>query len=220
MEICMRTMIAAGTLLACLGAPLPAQEHREHTAAGAGATHAAAGWQHLSANERQIAAAVLAAPEAYRAGAGVLGYDAAGKLVELRKPANEMLCLADDPKEARFHVACYHVSLEPFMARGRELTAQGVTGMKRDSIRNADVLAGRVQMPAVAGLYTLTARPGCFDANTGVLCDRVDPVHSVYVPMATTASTGLLDHPTDEHTPFLMSPGTPRAHIMFGAHQH
>jgi hypothetical protein len=198
---------------------LPAQDHDQH-AQHAGGMAASGNWKQLSADARQVAAAVLAAPEEYRDGAGVLGYNSAGKLVELRKAGNDMLCLADDPREERFHVACYHVALDPFMARGRELTAQGVTGMKRDSIRNADVVAGRVKMPAVAGLYTLTARPGCFNAETGQLCDRVNPVHSVYVPFATTASTGLLDHPSDEHTPFLMSPGTPRAHIMFGTHQH
>ena len=30
-----------------------------------------------------------------------------------------MICLADDPNESpRWHVACYHKALEPFMARG------------------------------------------------------------------------------------------------------
>jgi hypothetical protein len=195
-----------------------AQEHNRHEAGSAAAI--APDWEHLSATARVIAAAVYAAPEEYRAAATVLGYDAAGKLVPIRKGANDMVCLADDPKEGRFHVACYHASLEPFMARGRELTANGVTGFARDSIRNADIVAGRVKMPAVAGLYTLTARAGCFDADKGTLCDRVNAVHSVYVPFATPATTGLLDHPTDEHTPFLMSPGTPRAHIMFGRHEH
>jgi hypothetical protein len=35
-------------------------------------------------------------------------------------------CLASDPAVARFHVACYHHSLEPFMACGRALREQGI----------------------------------------------------------------------------------------------
>jgi hypothetical protein len=44
--------------------------------------------------EEQIASAVLAAPEERRAEAAVLGYDAQGKLVTLRKGTNDLICLA------------------------------------------------------------------------------------------------------------------------------
>jgi len=169
----------------------------------------------------QVAGAVMAAPEEFRAGARVLGYTPDGKFVELRKGTNDMICLADDPTESpRWHVACYHKSLEPFMARGRELVTQGVTGWPRDSVRNADIVAGRIKMPPVGGLYTVTAEVGCFDPAKGTLCRGAEPLHSVYVPFATPESTGLLDHPTDNHTPWLMSAGTPKAHIMFGKHEH
>jgi len=167
---------------------------------------------------RQIAEAVTAAPEDMRAGATVLGYSADKKLVQLRKGTNDMICLADDPSLDGFHVACYHKSLEAFMARGRELRAQGIDGAKRDSIRNADVTAGKIKMPAVGALYTLTGPEGSFDPKTGEAKDA-QPLHSVYIPMATTASTGLPEKPTPD-SPWIMSPGTPRAHIMFGTHQH
>ena len=36
---------------------------------------------------------------------------------------NEMVCLADDPKQDGFSAACYHKDLDPFMGRGRELKA-------------------------------------------------------------------------------------------------
>ena len=69
-------------------------------------------------------------------GATVLGYDAAGAVVTLRAGVNDIVCLADDPKEAAFSVACYHKDLEPFMARGRELVAKGVKGKEtgRDAV--------------------------------------------------------------------------------------
>ena len=49
----------------------------------------------------QIESAVLAAPEGRRADAGVLGYDARGALVTLRKAGGDLICLADDPAKGR-----------------------------------------------------------------------------------------------------------------------
>ncbi len=74
----------------------------------------------------QVAGALSAAPEDRRENATVMGYSPAGELVTLRQGANEMICLADKPGDERFHAACYFKALEPFMARGRELRAQGV----------------------------------------------------------------------------------------------
>src|SRR5437016_8213506 len=87
----------------------------------------------------QIAAAILAAPEELRAGAAVLGYNAKGELVKLREGKNEMVCLGNDPTKNTFSVACYHRDLEPFMARGRELLAQKITGKERSDIRFKEV---------------------------------------------------------------------------------
>ena len=94
----------------------------------AAAASAAAQASTIAPAEEQISAAVLPLPADARAGATVLGYAPDGKLTVLRKGAGAMTCLADDPKQTTFHVACYHDSMEPFMARGRELRASGVTG--------------------------------------------------------------------------------------------
>ncbi len=94
----------------------------------------------------QIAGAVLAAPAELREGAAVLGYDAQGKFGPLREGKNEMVCLATDPTKTAFNVACYHKDLEPFMARGRELLEQKVTGAKRNEIRFKEVEDGKVPM--------------------------------------------------------------------------
>ena len=72
--------------------------------------------------DQQITSVVLPLPADLRSGATVLGYGADGKLgVVLRKGTGDMTCLASDPKEQRFHAACYHNDMEPFMARGRAL---------------------------------------------------------------------------------------------------
>ena len=91
-------------------------------------------------------AAVLAAPADRRADATVLGYDEKGALVTLRTGTNDQVCLADDPKDAAFSVACYHKELEPFMARGRALVAEGVKGPPREEIRWKEIEAGTLKM--------------------------------------------------------------------------
>src|SRR4051812_41934179 len=89
--------------------------------------------------EEQIAAAVTALPADARAGATVLGYGSDGALTKLRAGKNEMICLAPAPDAKSFHSACYHQSMEPFMARGRALRAQGVKDPQVDTIRFAEV---------------------------------------------------------------------------------
>jgi len=160
----------------------------------------------------QIAAAVLPLPADARASATVLGYGADGKLITLRKGSGSMTCLADDPKEARFHVACYHDSMEPFMARGRELRTSGVTGTQVDSVRFREAKAGTLKLPNhPASLYSLTG--GAFDPATKT-APGARWLYVVYIPYATSATTGLSDKP-QENAPWIMFPGTPKAHIMF-----
>src|SRR5579872_5815511 len=114
----------------------------------------------------QIASAILAAPAELRDGAAVLGYNAKGELVRLREGKNEMICLASDPAKTTLSVACYHKDLEPFMARGRELSAQGVTGAKRNEIRFKEIEDGKLAMSrAPRTLYVLTGSG--YDAASG-----------------------------------------------------
>ena len=163
-------------------------------------------------SEQQIAAAVSVLPEEERAGASVLGYDAAGKLVSLRKGNGEMVCLGHNPKETTFHVACYHNSMEPFMARGRELRATGVKDPEVDSVRFREVKDGKLAIPKGPSImYQFFG--GSFDpAKNEVSGARL--LYVVYIPFATARSTGLSAKPARD-TPWIMWPGTPKAHIMF-----
>ena len=163
------------------------------------------------APEEQIRAAVLAAPADRRDGAGVLGFDAAGRLVVLRERQNELICLADDPQEERFGAACYHESLEPFMARGRELQKQGMSETERQQARWKEIEAGTLAMPREPrSLHVLSG--SAFDPATGEVRDAFLR-WVVYVPFATAESTGLPTAPAPG-TPWLMFPGTAGAHIM------
>jgi hypothetical protein len=161
--------------------------------------------------ETQIAAAVLAAPAELREGAGVLGYNAKGDLVTLREGKNEMICLASDPGKKAISVACYHRELEPYMARGRELLAQKVTGQQRNDVRWKEVADGKLSLPRQPRtLYVLTGTG--FDAASGKVTDAYLR-WVIYVPYATPESTGLSTKASDG-APWLMSPGTAGAHIM------
>ena len=179
---------------------------------GVVATGAAAQGPAIAPVEEQIAAAVLPLPAEARASATVLGYGSDGKLMTLRKGTGSMICLARDPKQAQFHVACYHESMEPFMARGRELRASGVTGTQVDSVRFRETRAGTLKVPNhPASLYSLTG--GTFDASTKT-ASGARGLYVVYIPYATASTTGLSDKP-QEGAPWIMFPGTPKAHIMF-----
>jgi hypothetical protein len=162
--------------------------------------------------EEQIASAILAAPEERRAGVAVLGYDAQGKVVTLRKGNNDLICLADKPGDTRFSVACYHKDLEPFMARGRELEAQGVTGNDRnEKYRWKEIKEGKLSMPREPRmLYVLTGKG--YDAASGKVINA-SLRWVVYCPFATAESTGLSAKPK-RGEPWLMDAGTPSAHIM------
>lgn len=168
--------------------------------------------QTIPPEAEQIAAAVLPLPASLRAGAGVMGYRTAGKLEVLRQARNGMRCLADDPSDDRFHVACYATSMEPFMARGRQLRASGTPGTMVDTVRFAEVRQGKLRMPtAPAALYSLTGPKDDFDAASG-MAPRSKPLFVLYMPGATSATTGLASAPGKG--PWLMNPGTPRAHLM------
>ncbi len=159
----------------------------------------------------QIAGAVLAAPAELRDGAAVLGFDAQGNRVKLREGKNEMICLASDPAKPTFESDCYHKDLEPFMARGRELLAQKITGTRRNEVRNKEVEEGKISMPREPRtLYVLTGSR--FDSAAGTVQNSYLR-WVIYVPFATPQSTGLSTKGSDG-APWLMSAGTPAAHIM------
>lgn len=166
----------------------------------------------LAPEAQQIAAAVLPLPASLRDGAGVMGYRTAGRLEVLRPARNGMQCLADNPAAEEFHVACYAIAMEPFMARGRALRASGVKGTQVDTVRFAEVRSGALRMPtSPAALYSLTGPKGDFNPATNT-APRSKPLFVLYMPNATSASTGLPTVPGKGA--WLMNPGTPRAHLM------
>ncbi len=174
--------------------------------------------QHVSSQvlgaEIQIKNALLAAPEDKRAGAMVYGYNAKGEFVVLRQGTNEMVCLTDNPTQNGFSVSCYHKDLDPFMARGRELKATGKTYQEIFDIREAEAKSGKLVMPKQASNLQVYSTPSeSYNANTGEVT-KGSFRYVVYIPWATAASTGLPTKPEAPGMPWIMDPGTHRAHIM------
>jgi hypothetical protein len=102
--------------------------------------------------------------------------------------------------------------MEPFMARGRALRAQGIKGDQVDTVRFAEVKAGKLKVPTEPSmLYQIFG--GTFDTATGKVTGG-KLLYVTYIPFATTATTGISSAPSDK-SPWLMYPGTPKAHIMF-----
>lgn len=165
---------------------------------------------------QQMAGAVLAAPSEWRATATVLAYKADGTLYTARKGKGDMICLADDPKEKGFQSACYHRELEPYMARGRKLRAQGVTGADNRNQRWKEIDAKKLKMPSQPrALYVLHGKS--FDAQK----NEVQQPYLrwvIFTPYATPETTGLSLAPAPG-APWLMFPGTAGAHIMINPPQ-
>jgi hypothetical protein len=164
--------------------------------------------------EIQIKTALLAAPEDKREGAMVYGYDAKGDFILLRKGSNEVVCLADNPNQSGFSVSCYHKDLEPFMARGRELKTAGKSFQEIFDIREAEAKSGKLIMPKQAAHLAVYSAPAeGYNATTGEVTNGTFR-YVVYIPWATAASTGLPIKPEAPGMPWIMDPGTHRAHIM------
>lgn len=164
----------------------------------------------------QIKTATLPAPKADKEGAMVYGYDKSGKLVVLRAGANNLVCLADDPAKEGISVSCYSKKLEPFMARGRELALEGKNYKEKREIRGAEVGEGKIQMPKEPSMtYIYFGSDAAYNKTTGELGDG-QYRYVIYTPFSTSESTGLPTKPHEKGMPWLMDPGTFRAHIMIG----
>lgn len=164
--------------------------------------------------QNQIAAAVMAAPEEDRANATVYGYDRDGEYVELRSGTNNLICVSDDPARPGFQSVCYHKDLLPFMNRGRELRKEGRTSQEIFDIREQEAKSGVLKMPEQATtLHLLEGKEGFFDESIAQV-KNANYRYVVYIPWATAESTGLPLKPLVAGGPWIMDPGTHRAHIM------
>jgi hypothetical protein len=150
--------------------------------------------------------AVLPLPVAERSGATVIVVEDNEARV-VREGGGEFVCIADDPSDDRFQAACYHESLEPYMARGRELRKAGVTGQATIQKRWEEIEAGTLTMPERAMLHQVFAAAG-WDGTP----ETANRLTVIYIPYATAEELGLPAGGAEG--PWVMFPGSPTAHIM------
>lgn len=167
----------------------------------------------IDSNEALIATALMAAPEESRSKSKVIGYNMTGEFVTFREGTNEFIVLVDNPNQNGFSAACYHKDLEPFMARGRTLRAQGKNRQEIFAIRAAEMKSGKLTIPTGTSVHIYYGAKTMYNPETSKV-DDAQLRYVVYMPYATAASTGLPAIPMAKNHPWIMNPGTHRAHIM------
>jgi hypothetical protein len=167
----------------------------------------------IDTDEALIATALMAAPEESRAACKVIGYNMAGEFVTLKEGDNQFIVLADNPKQTGFSAACYHKDLEPFMARGRVLNAEGKTSEEIFTIREAEMKLGQLKITSGSTLHIYYGANALYDSETSKV-GGAQLRYVVYMPWATAESTGLPNAPVASNHPWIMNPGTHKAHIM------
>lgn len=168
----------------------------------------------IDSDEALIATALMAAPAENRENSTVIGYNMAGEFVTLKEGTNQFICLADDPGKKGFNAACYHEDLEPFMARGRELKQEGKSASEIFDIREQEAKAGTLDMGKQGSTLHIYYGPDAtYDPATGEVANAIYR-YVVYMPFATAETTGLPEAPIAPNHPWIMNPGTHRAHIM------
>lgn len=177
-------------------------------------SHAQSGMDAFPTDDVQIKLALKASPDDKADGAKVLGYNKDGAIVVLREGTNDLICLADDPAKKNIHTACYFKELEPFMARGRELKAEGVDTKELRKVRGEEAASGKLKLPEKpATLFVFDADEDALDITTGDVTEgRLRSV--IYIPYLTGEESGLPTKPVGGGMPWLMDAGTHRAHIM------
>ncbi|GAA3558668.1 hypothetical protein [Snuella lapsa] len=164
----------------------------------------------IPTKEWQIKTAVLGIAKEFREEAKVYGYDSNGNFTVLKEGTNQYVCLADNPNKEGFETAAYHKDLDLFMARGRELKKQGKTFQEIFDIRENEVKNGNLKIPYSS---TLIVMNGSVNPETKAI-ENQHIRYVVYIPYATTKTTGIPSVPHAAGHPWIMNPGTHRAHIM------
>ncbi len=164
--------------------------------------------------EDQIKMALLAAPVDARDGAHVYGFDDDGNFITLREGTNDFVVRSDNPNQEGFEIVCYPKNVEPFMARGRALKAEGKNRGQIFAIREKEMMDGALQKPGYGStLQIYYGKDARYNKETGQV-EGGSFRYVIYTPLATALTTGLPEKPNAAGHPWVMFPGLYRAHIM------
>jgi len=100
------------------------------------------------------------------------------------------------------------------MARGRALKSEGKSGKEIFDIRGEEIKSGKLEMgKAGSTLHIYYGSKTDYDPETSEVVGA-QYRYVVYMPWATSESTGLPESPIAPNHPWIMDPGTHKAHIM------
>jgi len=211
------TLVFTGILMSCNSSDKTKNETQESTATETVSETVSVDvnkqLKAIDTDEALVATALMAAPEESRSGCKVIGYNMAGEFVTFKEGDNEFIVLVDNHDQVGFNAACYHKDLEPFMARGRALKAEGKTSQEIFDIREKEMKAGELEITRGSTLHIYYGAKTLYDPETSKV-DGAQLRYVVYMPWATAESTGLPAAPVASNHPWIMNPGTHRAHIM------
>ena len=207
------TLVFTGILMSCNSSDKTKNATQESPATETVTETSSTQLKAIDTDEALVATALMAAPEESRAGCKVIGYNMAGEFVTFKEGDNEFIVLVDNYDQVGFNAACYHKDLEPFMARGRALKAEGKTPQEIFAIREAEMKSGQLEITTGSTLHIYYGAKTMYDPETSKV-EGAQLRYVVYMPWATSASTGLPASPIAPNHPWIMNPGTHRAHIM------
>lgn len=164
--------------------------------------------------EAQISLATHFLPDKDKNEAKVLAYSNDVDMIVLRDSDSYLTCVGDDPKKDGIQIVCYYSDLEDFFQRGRVLKSQGKSPIEVREIRKNEIEAGELSFPkGQSMMYVFNGKEDDLNTETGDIKEG-KLRYVIYLPYATQESTGLPLSPSAPGMPWLMDPGTHRAHIM------
>ncbi len=155
-----------------------------------------------------VETAVLPLPANLQSDASVVTYTAEGTLRIIGAGTNGFFCIADNPDDQRFSVACHPESMRAYLERRRQLSLTE-TRTVRDSLLTGEIQEGKLEL-AVGTLSRFISGP--INPETGVP-DSVRVWSEIAVPFAGPEKTGLTLEDAGE-APWMMRPNQYGAHIM------
>jgi len=155
-----------------------------------------------------VETAVLPLPANLQSEASVMTYTPEGTLRIIRSGTNGFFCIADNPDDERFSVACHPESMRAYLERRRQLSLNE-TRTVRDSLLTMEIQEGKIEL-AVGTLSRFIS--GQINPETGVP-DSVRVWSEIAVPFAGPEKTGLTTEDAGE-APWMMRPNHYGAHIM------
>jgi len=158
--------------------------------------------------------ALAAAPDELKEGAKVLAYTEDGTYRTVREGSNGLVCVSDNANQEGFEVVCFHQDVEAYMSRGRDLRAEGMSGRETIDAREAEIADGTLAFTeGPTTLYIRFGEEAYYDEESEEVVGS-NLRYVIYTPYATVESTGLPSSPSGPGAPWIMNPGSWRAHIM------